>query len=153
MSRLLKHPRSALHSPGKGILTAILFLGLAGCQKETIPLGEVSGRVTLDGQPVPNAFITFTPDLAGRPSTSRSNADGEYELRYNATRKGALLGSHQVRASTGDLTPDDKVIPEIIPARYHKLGSIAVVVEKGKNVIDLDLMTLPGDETARKKSK
>jgi len=110
-----------------------------GCRDDGLSLGDVRGQVTLDGAPVPDAFVRFTPDFSGRPSMAKTDADGRYELRFNPTRSGALVGRHQVRVSTEDLTPDDKRIPEVIPTKYNRNGSIAVTVESGMNEINLEL--------------
>jgi hypothetical protein len=120
------------------VLLAGVFV-CAGCRDAGPELGEVRGRVTLDGKPVPDAFVRFTPDFAGRPSMARTDAEGYYELQFNPTSSGALVGQHQVRVSTEDLTPDDKRIPEIVPTKYNRNGSITVEVAAGDNEIDLEL--------------
>jgi hypothetical protein len=123
---------------GAALLGAI---GLGtGCGGTDLKLGQVSGRVTLDGKPVPNAFITFDPQFEGRPSLAKSDMQGRYELRFNSTKWGALIGEHHVRVSTEDLTPDDKAIPELIPKAYRGTdGFLPVTVKSGKNSIDLEL--------------
>ncbi|WP_437200791.1 carboxypeptidase-like regulatory domain-containing protein [Planctomicrobium sp. SH664] len=134
-------------------LVAIAVLISSGCRRDDVELGDVTGRVTLDGKPVPNAYITFTPDGAGRPSTCRSDEEGRYVLRFSTARSGALVGTHQVRVSTADITADDKAIAEIIPARYHRQGSIPVTIEAGRNEINLELVTLPSDAKPKQKPK
>jgi hypothetical protein len=122
------------------------MLHLAGCRDDGLNLAEVSGSVTLDGKPVPNAFITFTPQASGRSSMAKSDENGNYELRFNPTRWGALVGEHHVTISTEDRTPDDRIIPEIIPKKYRSSdGFIAVTVEPGENVLNLQLTT-DGDD-------
>lgn len=122
---------------------AILVSGACliwGCSDDGLKLGRVSGKVTLDGKPVPKAFITFDPQFEGRPSMAKSDEYGAYELRFNSTRWGALVGEHHVRISTEDQTPDGRAIPELIPKAYRsKDGFIPVTVKSGKNVIDLEL--------------
>jgi hypothetical protein len=111
-----------------------------GCGGSDLKLGQVSGTVTLDGKPVPNAFITFDPQFEGRPSMAKSDKLGKYELRFNSTKWGALIGEHHVRISTADLTPDDKAIAELIPKAYRGTdGFLPVTVRSGKNSIDLAL--------------
>jgi hypothetical protein len=118
---------------------------MAGCGDDGLQLGEVSGKVTLDGKPVPNAFISFDPQFKGRPSSAMTDANGSYELRFNPTRWGALVGDHQVRISTEDATPDDKLIPELIPQAYRGTnGFIPVTVKSGENTIDFELKSDAG---------
>ena len=116
----------------------------AGCRDDGLKLGEVSGRVTLDGDPVSGAFITFHPQFPGRPSMAKTDEDGYYELRFNPSRWGALVGEHHVTVSTEDRTADDRLIPEVIPEKYRGENFIAVTVESGSQVHDFELTT--GDE-------
>jgi hypothetical protein len=133
-------------------VVAIALVGMclqAGCRDDGLNLGEVSGVVTLDGEPVPNAFITFTPQFAGRASMAKSDENGKFELRFNPTRWGALVGEHHVTVSTEDRTRDDELIPEVIPEKYRSgNGFITLTVEPGENVLDLKL-TSDGDSRPR----
>lgn len=123
-----------------GLLVVALFA--SGCGADGPQLGKVNGRVILDGQPLPNAFITFTPEKPGRPSMAKSDTAGQYELRFNPSKMGALVGQHQVRVSTADVTFNDKKIPELVPAKYNLKGSIPITVGPKANHIDLDLKSL-----------
>src|SRR5262245_39370809 len=73
---------------------------LAGCGGPYKNLGRVSGKVTLGGQPLADAAVTFSPTAAGSPSTGRTNASGEYTLLYTRGVKGAEAGEHTVTIST-----------------------------------------------------
>ena len=74
---------------------------IVGCGSSTRPnLGEVRGKLTLDGQPLTDAQVIFAPDTGGRKSTGRPNAQGEYELTYIRDIKGAKVGPHTIRIST-----------------------------------------------------
>jgi hypothetical protein len=95
--------------------------------------------VTLDGQPVPNARVVFTPKGPGRPSQTKTDDQGNYTLKFNASAEGALVGSHSVTVSTADITDDGQNIKETIPAAYNRQGSIDVTVDSGANVIDFEL--------------
>ena len=60
------------------------------------PLGTVTGKVTLDGEPVPGLSVTFIPEEGGSPSYGGTDDNGEYRLYFNQKRAGAELGSHKV---------------------------------------------------------
>ena len=48
------------------LLCAILSAVVLGCNSEKIPgLGQVTGIVTMDGKPLPEATLVFTPTEAG----------------------------------------------------------------------------------------
>jgi hypothetical protein len=136
-------------------VTLLLCLILmTGCGKPQFPLGQVRGRLTLDGQPVVNAEIWFRPVAGGRPSFGESDQAGYYSMRYNARRMGALPGEHIVTLSTfqeayePDEGADDgkaatvrESTPERaeeIPAKYFE-NRMKVIVREGSNTIDLTL--------------
>jgi len=102
------------------LLPAIL---LAGCGRSGPELAPVSGRVTLDGQPMFGARLVFQPEASGSPSYGSTDRDGRYELGYKRGQKGALIGWHTVRIeSATELTGSDGktiVRPKPLPPRYN----------------------------------
>lgn len=127
------------------MMSAIAICLMTACRDDGLKLGRVSGTVTLDGEPVPGAFITFTPQFPGRPSMAKSDEDGHYELQFNPSRWGALVGEHHVTISTEDRTADDRLIPEVIPEKYRGENFIPVTVESGKQVHDFTLTSGSGE--------
>jgi hypothetical protein len=72
---------------------------VAGCDGNTVV--PVSGRVTLDDQPLENAVVLFEPirgkDNPGMGSVGRTDAEGRFVLRQiQPDRAGALIGPHRV---------------------------------------------------------
>ena len=60
----------------------LLVLALTGCgSDDTPPLGEVTGKITLDGQPLEGVIVLCKPEI-GRVATGTTNAAGEYELEF-----------------------------------------------------------------------
>lgn len=98
-------------------------------------LGKVSGTVTLDGKPLPNATVTFQPET-GRPSVGVTDVAGSFVLRYTAKTEGAQCGKHRVMITTKRGAKGGK---ELIPAQYNEKTSLAVEIESGENQIDFDL--------------
>lgn len=125
-------------------LLALPLLAVAvGCgDSADVPeLGEVTGTVTMDGQPVPNAVLTFQPEHA-RPSYGRTNEEGQYELIYTDDNPGATIGKHTVRITTaaeGDPDQGQEAQKETIPAKYNVQTELTANVEAGDNVIDFQL--------------
>jgi len=138
-------------------ITSLLCLSLlVGCGKPQLPLGQVRGRLTVDGQPVAAAKIRFEPVAGGRPSFAESDRTGYYTLRYNARRMGALPGEHAVKVSTfqeayepleGEDAADSEEAAliesnpgraEEIPTKYFE-DPLTVTVEEGSNTINLEL--------------
>ena len=99
--------------------------------------------VTLDGQPLPEAQVTFQPQR-GSPSTGVTDAAGRYELRYARGVKGALVGGHGVsistyRAAKPDGDPPEPVQPERVPPRYNRATALTALIKPGRNQIDFVL--------------
>lgn len=127
---------------------AVLLTTVAGCGQKGPALGQVRGRVTLDGEPLAEAEIVFQPQK-GRPGTARTNDKGEYELTYTVDRAGALLGLHEIRITTFEPgydgeTPqgERKTIPERperVPAKYNRKSELKADVKPGSNVFDFQL--------------
>jgi DNA-directed RNA polymerase subunit M/transcription elongation factor TFIIS len=122
-----------------GVVVACLGLyymmsSMMGGQKYP-PLGQVSGTITLDGNPLPAANVTFQPlqegtkpnaDTAG--SIGISDKDGHFSLYYVADVPGAAVGKHlvQIRAQ------NDAGV-EIVPGKYNQMTELTFEVKSGSN--------------------
>ncbi|HEX5272747.1 MAG TPA: hypothetical protein VFW33_19755 [Gemmataceae bacterium] len=111
-----------------------LALGLAlGCGSGQ-KFAPVSGKVTLDGQPLAGATVSLQPIApegsaeAGPGSAGKTNEKGEYTLTGDKGQKGALVGKHRVvitclrqQAGDGDARPPRGGWPlaDKVPARYN----------------------------------
>lgn len=90
------------------MLAAIALLPTAaGCGSGTGNVPEpvpVSGTVKLDGKPLANAMVIFTPlgDNMGSGSAGTTDANGKYELSTqfgSESKKGAVPGNYRVHFS------------------------------------------------------
>jgi hypothetical protein len=126
---------------------------MAGCGG--IKLVPVSGKVTLNGQPLVGGGVNFVPDpekgnQAAVACVGRIDSKGQYELRatHGAVGKGAPLGWYKV---TLTLTQSD-TLPEramtgapqaVVPGKYLDAEqtplSIEVVAEPVEGMYDLPL--------------
>lgn len=128
------------HMAGIVLVTAIEL----GCGSGNLPeMGTVSGVVTLDGKPVPDAVVRFQPN-SGRGSRAKTNAEGYYNLGYVGSAEGALIGEHKVTISTQWMDEDrttHKMVshPETLPARYNSESDLTRTVEAGHNEINFEL--------------
>ncbi|MEW4452879.1 carboxypeptidase-like regulatory domain-containing protein [Bremerella sp. JC817] len=83
-------------------LVLVAAIGFAGCGAHDGPaLAPVSGKITVDGQPLVGATMEFYPQQVGAPSYGRSNEDGEFTLRYSNGQMGAVPGEHRVNVLGG----------------------------------------------------
>ena len=121
-------------------LAAVVGCGGAGDYPD---MGEISGRVTMDGKPLPDALVTFTP-TGSRPSSGVTDENGFYELIYSAQVKGAKSGEHVVSISTylppgpGDDGMFSEGTPETVPVQYN---SKSVLIRKvtGNETMNFEL--------------
>jgi len=121
------------------IACAITVLTILGCSRShQPPLGLVSGTVTLDGVPLANAIVRFTPAGPGRTSEGISDNDGHYSLLYLRAIPGANIGQHTVRITTAS---EENGGRELLPPRYHARSQLEARVVIGTNDHDFDLLS------------
>jgi len=127
------------------ILAATLVVGATtGCSggKEA----SVSGRVTLDSQPVQIGDVAFEPQAGGMMAHAVIDSDGNYELRTNQ-QHGLDPGMYRVKVISrektpippgGGLPPPGKLL---IPEKYVRVATSGLMFEvvPGNNRIDLEL--------------
>lgn len=140
----------SLKSSGGLLQAAVVGIALTvvGCGSEYAVV-PVSGRVTLDGQPLDGAAVTFQPTGGGNPgpgSYGRTDADGRYSLKMvTDDTPGALPGKHMVTISTsGDSTETDdsgRLLSERVPSPYNDLGVETDVPAGGTDAANFDLQT------------
>ena len=119
-------------------LSAVLLMALVGCGTgESIPeVVMVSGKLTMDGEPLENIKVTFMPEATEdkrdvRSSWGTTDATGKFTLTYGApgqTIEGAAAGQHKVvlydmvpnDSRDVDATPDD-IENESTESRIHSV--------------------------------
>ncbi len=117
---------------------------MLGDSMDLPPLGRVSGRITLDGNALPGASVTFLPikrefeisenkTIGIRASRAITDADGYYELEYIAGIPGAFVGQHRVSISKRDGPR------ELAPAKYGPYSGEIRAVGPDSQVFNFDL--------------
>ncbi|MFP6677192.1 MAG: Ig-like domain-containing protein [Pirellulaceae bacterium] len=81
-------------------LIAMSFILLLAVGCGGLDTAKVSGVITLDGKPLANASVTFSPETVdglSAASNGKTDANGAYSLTVTTTRdEGALIGKHTV---------------------------------------------------------
>ncbi len=73
------------------------FMCMFGCADPYAPAtAPVDGRVLLDGKPLADALVSFTP-RTGSASEARTDAEGRFTLAMKDGKPGAVVGRHEVR--------------------------------------------------------
>jgi hypothetical protein len=132
-------------------LTLLGLLCLSGCDQAK--RGGVGGQVKLDGKPVEEGTITFSPSTAGQDLAAWSAVrDGKYSIPSEAG-PGVGVCRVEIRAmrSTGKKNPyyDPKLgglepefeTEQIVPKRYNSESELTADIKPGDNVLDFDLKT------------
>lgn len=116
------------------LLVGVAFL--VGCGGEQF--GNVSGKVTLDGQPLAGATVEFSPE-GGSPAYGVTDEQGRYTLLFSADQKGAAVGNQRVRIfSFNEGRPREK---ERVPVKYNRQSELVRDVKRGQQTFDFDLLT------------
>lgn len=134
------------------LLTIVLLPALPGCgSSDGPPLGEVTGRVTLDGKPLSGAVLTFIAQSAkGSPSYGGTDEQGRYTLMFTNSKHGAMLGDHVVQIETTKVSAGEakEMVAQgmaapapyvAIPKKYKQPGALVAKVASGSNTIDFEL--------------
>ncbi len=126
--------------PRLGLPICIGMLGFvtlaAGCGRDGPNIGRVSGTITLDGDPLPNAGISFQQE-GFRPSLGYTDEQGNYELTYLKDVKGAVVGTHLVKINRLP-TVEGQPFAQL-PPKYHAESELTAEVSSGSNKINFDL--------------
>lgn len=131
-----------------------LVLGLAllvGCgDSNSKSVGNVSGKVTFNGQPVTGGTLAFVPvggaDAKGEPGKAGGaevGADGTYKVSTYGEYDGAVVGKHTISYTAPTITdpnatPNDP--PKISPFQGLVPKTKEVEVKSGSNTIDIELV-------------
>jgi hypothetical protein len=129
-----------------GIGLAMLVAAVAGCGRRA----EVSGTVTLDGVPVTNGVVTFTPRGAGASAYAAIHADGRYTAQTGAS-VGLAPGDYVVTVAanlpageggpTGPGPYSDGISPLSTPQRYadRSQSPLRALLKSGTQELRLEL--------------
>ena len=138
--------RRSLFLPGQ-VVVLLASLVAAGCQPDVG--ATATGVVSFKGQPVPaGVMVQFQPQgPKASPSIAVTDAQGRYDLRFNARIRGVLPGESVVSLSiVREPNAEGKVVlPEAlkgltIPAAYGDKSTLKKTVKPGANVIDIDIV-------------
>jgi hypothetical protein len=133
-------------------LFAVLFLLLAGCDGGHAERGGIHGKVTLDGKPLAQGSILFTPiQGAHGVVTGGEIKDGRYEL---PAETGPAMGWNRVEIraarNTGKMipkpfAPPGQMIPEQVEAvapQFNSASMLKVEIKPGENTANFEVTSI-----------
>lgn len=95
MLRLLSLSMQSRRCVSPILVTALVAALVAGCGHGGPQMGSVKGKVTLDGQPIAQAVVTFAPLDGGPASSGMTAEDGTYRIAC-PLGEGAVVGKHRI---------------------------------------------------------
>ncbi len=131
------------------LLSLLAISVLLGCGSKDgyaeLGLVEVSGTITLDGKPLPQAKVIFESEDK-RTATGTTDSAGHYKLMYDSQTPGALPGPKIVRITTADVDVEGggaaegaAAAKESLPPRYNAKSEIKADVSAAKKNHDFTL--------------
>lgn len=127
---------------------AAMLIAAMGCgsSQDGFNYQPVTGKVTLDGQPLAGATVAFIPQStsleSGRPSTGMTDDSGVFTLKSMGGQDGAVVGEHVVSISTKLVDNDTKELlaEETVPMRYNNRSELTFTVpSSGTDMADFEL--------------
>jgi hypothetical protein len=131
-----QHPASQWWRSGISVLVFAAILGCGPGNK-----ARVTGRITLDGQPLDKVLVMFVPD-AGPSSGGVTDQDGRYELVSGPKHgKNVFTGRCRVYLTESIEDPTKPPPPSRFAAKYLSAESSGLECElkPGPSVIDFDI--------------
>lgn len=126
-----------------GVGTFVLLTAAAGCggAADGVSRGAVEGTVSLDGEPLADGVIRFTPtgDTTG-PMVEAQIQGGAFSL---PRASGPCVGTQQVQIlsfrKTGKKVVNEGVeseeIVQVVPERYNNASELTVTIADGANAL------------------
>lgn len=126
------------------LFIASLMVLLPGCGEKRVPVFQVEGQVTFDGQPPVGAQVVFHPDGHTLPdgdvAIGTVRDGGKFDVNIYGTG-GIPAGNYIATFQWRKLVETDGGVgagPNVIPEKYSKpeTSPVKVTVTEGTNVLD-----------------
>ena len=142
------------------LLFGCFSLVILGCGPPTIKTVPVTGKVTLDGTPVPEAVVTFIPEQ-GPLAQGKTDAGGAFTLSLTVGERppaGAVPGNYKITvqktkssgisfdpASQVEQAPGAPQIEYLVPEKYSRpdTSGFTAEVKVGMPPVPLNLLSAP----------
>ena len=130
-----------------GLVLAFSFFTCLGCGGK-YKMAPVTGTITLDGNPLADATVSFTPQAVGTESpasTGKTDQAGKYSLSLVSDEtSGAVVGMHQVVIAKSFESSSDVATPEERSKAALPDHNLTFEVKSGANQADFNLETKKG---------
>ena len=128
------------------IVAAVLAVPAVGCRRGPAK-AVITGRVTLNDEPLPQGAISLYP-LSRGPSAGAVINAGSYRMEafpgsYRVEITGSKVVGQKKRYDTPD-SPMDDVLESIVPADYNSASKLVQEVKLDTKTVDFKLVTPAG---------
>ncbi len=141
------HAKNLIRVLASCTLFSMLTFICVGCGGR-YPLAPVSGTVTVDGNPLPDATVTFSPIDAGAEapaSFGRTDQAGKFNLTLvSDDSRGALVGKHKVVVAKNFESSSDVATSQERAAANLPPHDVTIEVKSGSNDVAIELETKKG---------
>lgn len=130
--------------------TSVTCLLLAGCGgRKEIPVGTVSGTVTLNGAPVKTGTVVFLDPKTGVGASAPLDGQGRFSIdvpvrtgRYSvALQAPSMPAPHEMLPPGHEMKPDQSTYQTFdVPNRLQSIetSGVSVEVKEGKNALPIE---------------
>lgn len=123
-------------------LFSFIMLISAGCSGSNI--GQVTGTITLDGKPMQDVAVNFTPlnavDGQAPGSSGMTDSNGKYSLSMVIDEvEGAIIGKHKVVITRGFESTSDVATPQELARANLPFHDFTFDVKAGSNTADFNI--------------
>ena len=114
------------------VLSAI-FIG--GCSHGP-PMGDVRGRVTVNGQPLKEGAVRFMPVNGDKPATGGSIRDGSFRVLVPVAKQRVEIAANEIdqQKTPPNATADEIVMKRLVPERYNIRSELILDVMPGRAI-------------------
>jgi hypothetical protein len=111
------------------LLLSPLLLASAGCGNRN--LSKVEGVVTLDGEPLQGALVSFVPVGQGRAASGLTDSNGYFRLTTLSTDDGAVPGEYKVIIAYDD-NPEERKDATMFTTEEKRDARMGTMSPQGK---------------------
>ena len=134
--------RLCASAPLRETLLFLFVVSMLGCATGD-NAADVSGDVTLDGQPLTDAVIHFMPVDGKSRTASTFVRDGHFQLRVPLGKQRVEISCVKSQPLRPGQAADSATGAEIVPTRYNTKSELTFEVERGRNQPQFELNSTP----------
>ena len=101
------------------LLIVVILVCVVGCSDDGLPMGQVRGKVTLDGIPIKEGVINFFSKDGSTKTVSTFILNGEYDVMVPVGNQRVEISCVSVPELKPGQNPETLTGREIIPSNYN----------------------------------